>query len=161
MTKLVKELKNSKKVVFETGSFDEWCVYIVNKSNKNALTDAQCFTFLKTMASTYTAEKVYNDFVKIYDNTGSDIDTEALVIIDSIVETYKPNDRNDVEEFFTFLYAAMISEENKENTKLGKRIKRLGVYQAIMENFTANDAANFSKGKKWKELDKIMQEKGF
>ena len=54
-----------------------------------------------------------------------------------------------------------IAEENKEFTKLGKRIKRLGVHQVLKERMHYNEAANFSKGKKWKELNEICSSKGF
>jgi hypothetical protein len=30
-----------------------------------------------------------------------------------------------------------------------------------MEGMSVNQAANFSKGKKWQELDTLMKEKGF
>ena len=55
----------------------------------------------------------------------------------------------------------MVAEENKLNTKLGKRIKRLGIYQILIENSSPETAAVFSKGKKWKELDDLMKTKGF
>lgn len=35
------------------------------------------------------------------------------------------------------------------------------MHQVLLENFDPELAANFSKGKKWKELDKLMKEKGF
>ena len=57
--------------------------------------------------------------------------------------------------------AGMIAEENKVNMILKKRIKRLGVYQVLMDNFPPSEAANFSKGKGWRELDSIMKAKGF
>ena len=55
----------------------------------------------------------------------------------------------------------MIAEENKGNAILKKRIKRLGMHQVLLENYTPEHAANFSKGKKWKDLDKLMKQKGF
>lgn len=62
---------------------------------------------------------------------------------------------------FTIIYMGMIAEENKEFTKLGKRIKRLGVHQVLKERMHYNEAANFSRGKKWKELNEICSSKGF
>jgi hypothetical protein len=55
----------------------------------------------------------------------------------------------------------MVAEENKEHAILKKRIKRLGLYQVLVENMEPEQAAIFSKGKKWTELDKLMKEKGF
>ena len=56
---------------------------------------------------------------------------------------------------------AMIAEENKANTKLGKKIKRLGVHQILIENITPNISANYSKGMKWREIEKECKERGF
>jgi hypothetical protein len=55
----------------------------------------------------------------------------------------------------------MIAEENKENTILGKRIKRLGMYQTLIEGLPAEMSANFSRGMKWKQLDKECTKRGF
>jgi hypothetical protein len=55
----------------------------------------------------------------------------------------------------------MIAEENKENAILGKRIKRLGMHQVLIENMKPEEAAVFSKGKKWKELHRLMKKRGF
>ena len=63
--------------------------------------------------------------------------------------------------WFSIIYAGMIAEENKANAILKKRIKRLGMHQVLIEGLDPNLAANFSKGKKWKELDALMRERGF
>lgn len=44
----------------------------------------------------------------------------------------------------------MVAEENKKYSVLGKRIKRLGIYQVLMDEkpLCATQAANFSRGKK-------------
>lgn len=46
----------------------------------------------------------------------------------------------------------MIAEENKAGTVLGKRIKRLGVHQVLLENISPRIAANFSRGMRAKEI---------
>ena len=55
----------------------------------------------------------------------------------------------------------MVAEENKAFSKLGKRIKRPGVYQVLQENIDYNTAANFSRGRKWRELSEICAQRGF
>jgi hypothetical protein len=82
-------------------------------------------------------------------------------LIDSISLTYKISDRLLIEKWFTVIYAGMVAEENKKFAVLKKRIKRLGMYQMLVENQDPKIAANFSKGKKWPELDLIMKSKGF
>lgn len=67
----------------------------------------------------------------------------------------------EVDIWFTVIYAGMVAEENKENAILKKRIKRLGMHQLLIENESPHFAANFSKGRKWRELDLIMKKYGF
>ncbi|MDZ8138221.1 MAG: hypothetical protein RM049_23425 [Nostoc sp. DedQUE04] len=57
--------------------------------------------------------------------------------------------------------ACLIAEEQKENTKLGKKIKLLAAYQVLFEDYTPEKAASFSTGKKWKDLDNLCKERGF
>lgn len=45
--------------------------------------------------------------------------------------------------------------------KIGKRAKRLGIHQVLIENIEPEIAANFSKNKKWRELDKECKKRGF
>ena len=55
----------------------------------------------------------------------------------------------------------MIAERNKDFAVLKERIKRLGMHQILIDHMSVSEAANFSKGKKWKELDEICKAKGF
>ena len=55
----------------------------------------------------------------------------------------------------------MIAERNKRYTVLKERIKRLGMYQILVLDYSSGDAANFSKGKKAKDLDVICKGYGF
>ena len=162
MSALVKNLRNNRTVVFDTGKFDNWCVYVVeNNGYRIAPLDKVYFEELYNISKKYPANKVYNDFVSIYNITTKDIDSRALVLIDKIVETYKDEDKITVEQWFAVIYAGMIAEENKEKAVLKKRIKRLGMYQVLVLAYPANEAARFSKGKKWKELDALMKTYGF
>lgn len=56
---------------------------------------------------------------------------------------------------------AMVAENLKANTRLGKRIKRLGVHQLLFENRTVLDAANFMRGMGWREIAGMCEERGF
>ena len=55
----------------------------------------------------------------------------------------------------------MISEEKVTYTKLGKRIKRLGVHLLLLENASVSYAANIMRGKKWYDIDADCKERGF
>jgi hypothetical protein len=162
MPLLVKTLTNDKQVVFDRGTFDTWCVYIINGTGlRKAPHDMDYFDELKLLSYRYPQEKIYNDFVNIYNNTSKRIDPKTLALIDKLVLGYKWNDACIIEQWLTVLYAAMIAEENKAKAVLKKRIKRLGLFQLFFLNYSAYEAANYSKGKPWKELDSIMKILGF
>ena len=162
MSKLIKELADNRKVIFDTGRFDDWCVYVVEKNGtKTAPLDVEYFSDLKNISASYENDKVYKDFVEIYDNTDASINPTVLELIDKLVLTYKNEDKPLIEQWFSVIYAGMIAEENKQYAKLKKRVKRLGMHQVLKLGQEAKIAANFSKGKKWRELDSIMKPLGF
>lgn len=162
MATLIKKLVNDRKVIFDTGKFDDWCVYVVESDGeKKAPFDETYFSDLKTISKKYSVNKVYDDFVLIYDNTTKEIDSNVLDLINNIVETYNQEDKTIIEQWFTVIYAGMIAEENKTNAVLKKRIKRLGMYQVLILDMPVKDAAKFSYGRKWKELDALINPLGF
>ena len=55
----------------------------------------------------------------------------------------------------------MVAEENKRFARLKKYIKRLGVHQVLIEGHRASWAANYSRGKKWQELQQECDARGF
>jgi len=159
---IIKKLKNGREIVFDKGSFDDWCVYIVEcNGNRTAPRDSLYFSILQNKALTYPKNKIYDDFVRIYERTNHEIDPQVLTLIDEIAETYQENDKNMMEQWFTVLYAGMIAEERKAGAVLKKRIKRLGMYQALQLGMNPDAVANFSKGKKVSELNPIMKQYGF
>jgi hypothetical protein len=72
----------SRYVTFDTGKFDDWCVYIVeNNGSKQAPFDEKYFTDLQNISKEYPDGKIYEDFVKIYDLTSSVINPNVLDLI--------------------------------------------------------------------------------
>jgi hypothetical protein len=148
-------------IEFDFGTFDHWCVFLSrNGMPRYAPKDTEYFAILQQLATRHGSNKLYYHFVLIYERTSSRIDTDVLLMIRKMAEEYG-SDTEDIEIWFTVLYAGMIAEENKENAVLKKRIKRLGMHQLLIEKFEPNIAANFSRGKTWRELDAQMREKGF
>ena len=92
-----------------------------------------------------------------------DIDFEGSYLIDEkiLMGFIESVDAEEIDIWFTVIYGGMVAEENKEFAVLKKRIKRLGMHQILIERKDAEYAANFSKGKKWKELDELMKKRGF
>jgi hypothetical protein len=162
MERLIKLLPNQQKVVFDKGKFDNWCVYVVAPNGERyAPKDAVYFTELQKINLSYPENKVYNDFVSIYKKTTATIDEQVLALIDTINLSYLPHHQEKTALWFTVVYAGMVAEENKEGAILKKRIKRLGMYQVLMQQLKPEEAASFSKGKSWRELDSLMRQLGF
>jgi len=162
MPELIKNLQNNRKVIFDNGKYDKWCVYIVEANgDRKAHFDKTYFNALYNISQKYPQNKLYNDFIKIYDKTNNKIDPDVILLIDEIVNTYNIEDKISIEQWLTVLYAGMIAEENKVGAILKKRIKRLGMHQVLLQNIPAEEAANFSKKKPWEDLNAIMKNLGF
>lgn len=164
MTREVNLKHSDSKVIFEKGSFDDFCVYVVKKGHKNnPPKDVDYFSFFKKLDSDYKELGVYDSFIKVYENTGKSIQQETLSIIDRIVlnSGLDEGNKKKYEGYLVVIYMAMIAEENKANTRLGKRIKRLGMHNLLIDDMTADVSANISKGKTWRELDVKMRDRGF
>ena len=66
-----------------------------------------------------------------------------------------------MEKILSILYMAMIAEEQKKYTRLGKRIKRLGIHKLLFEGASAREAANFMCGMGWRDIARLCEERGF
>ena len=154
-----KEFENGGILEYDRGKFDDYCVYKILGNSKEALNDIDYFNELSGLSEEYGEEKIYSDFVKVYDNTHKDIEEETIILIEEISHEYKKP--VDAAILYTTLYMTMIAEENKAFTKLGKRIKRLGVYTLLIEKKPLKYSTNFMRGKRWREIDKLCKERGF
>jgi hypothetical protein len=162
MRRLIKNLVNNKQIVFDEGRFDNWYVYIIESFGfKTAPSVVTYFSELKEIAKHYPQSKVYHDFVLIYNLTTKEIDPAVLKMIDERVSTYKESHQETIKKWFTVIYAGMITEENKQHAVLKKRIKRLGMHHVLILGMDPSHAAEFSYGKKWKDLDAVMKPYGF
>ncbi|MBS7021193.1 MAG: hypothetical protein KH135_04970 [Firmicutes bacterium] len=152
------DLPNGRRLEFGPGKFDDFCVYYVNeKLEKKAPTDIQCFQVLKELSEVFDREEIYDDFVSIYQFTKKEIREKDVIYIESFGQKYGRK----ATFVFLVLYMAMIAEENKKNTKLGKRIKRLGVHYLLIENHSVEESACFMKGLSAEEISILCKERGF
>ncbi len=144
------------------GKFDDYCVFLTRpEQDTYAPKDTEYFSFFIEKAREYSPEKIYQDYVKIYDKTTARIEEEVFEDIEEISDTYDGEDRLDFDIWFSVIYLGMVAEEKKAHAVLKKRIKRLGMYQILFEDMTAYQAANFSRGKKVAQLDPMCRERGF
>ncbi len=161
MPQLIQTFEDDSTVAFDRGSFDDWCVYLHRPpARRYAPTDEQYFARLQVLGGAYGHETIYDDFLKIYAQTTTQPDAAVLGSILRESQKYAAH-ALEVAIWLTVIYAGMIAEENKTGAILKKRIKRLGMHQALVERLSPALAATFSKDRKWRELDAICREKGF
>lgn len=158
---IVKQFADGSYLEYASGNFDGWCVYMVNpkRNFRQPPLDVQYFAFLQNQAEIF-GNKVYADFVSIYDATGTEVVPSVLFLIDQIAATYGDK-ALEFSKIYTILYMGMIAEERKAYTRLGKRIKRLGVHKLLIEKKTVAEAANFMRGMGWRQIDAMCKERGF
>jgi hypothetical protein len=153
-------LADGTRVDFDHGSFDAWCVYVTRPGQpRHAPRDADYFTTLRDLHEQFP--RLHEDFVAVFSRTTAQIDPALIETIGELASHYPPAVRIEVHLLLATLYAAMIAEENREHAPLGKRIKRLGVHQVLVEGWPVETAAHFSRGKPWRELDALCRARGF
>lgn len=146
---------------FDTGNFDAWCVYLTRPNQERfAPRDEIYFYDLLQFGNKHGARNIYDDFISIYDKAQLDLEQAVFDHIHSISQKYR-EDALEIEIIYAILYMGMIAENNKKNTILKKRVKRLGVHQVLIDGYTPKTAANYSKGKKWRDLDSDCMARGF
>lgn len=155
------ELPSGGYLCFDRGRFDDWCVYQVGLDGRRyASKDIDYFTQLHKYLKVFNSNKIYQDFVYVYALTTDKIDPRVIDKIREVAAEYHEL-KNEFFTIFCIIYMGMIAEENKRNTKLGKRIKRLGMYNLLVKLKEPEYCANFMKNKSWQEIDEICAEGGF
>lgn len=161
MGKMIKKFNDGSYLEYDRGSFDDWCVYLTKTDGtRKPPRDTDYFQQLKELSNTYGKNRVYEDDVKVYELTGKSVEDNILNETSEISNSYG-EDSLEVDIIFSILYMAMIAEENKAFTRLGKRIKRLGIYKLLIENNSVQQSANFMRGMGWREISDLCNERGF
>lgn len=160
MGRLIKKFPNGAFLEYDNGSFDSWCIYYVSGALRKAPKDAKYFERLAQLGKTYGVKRVYGDFVWLYQRTGKAVDGRVLESISRMAASYD-GDALAADVVFSILYLGMIAEENKRNTRLGKRIKRLGVHLLLQDGYPAEEAAGYLTGMRAKDIAALCEARGF
>jgi hypothetical protein len=161
MPVFIKNINDENLVEFDTGTFDSWCVFLKRRGKpRYPPKDSEYFLRLQQLGLRHGYAKIYNDFLQFYLRTNKSIDINLLNLITQIAQEYE-SDSEEMDIWFSVIYAGMVAEENKEFAILKKRIKRLGMHQVLLEGMDAGAAARFSRGRRWQDLDILMKRKGF
>lgn len=164
--RLIKEFPDGVCLFFGRGKFDEFCVFEVESLDRDsafslsqAPSDVKYFEDLVLLGRVFGNVFCWNAFVMLYDVVSKDFSEDVCAKITALAENF-PGYELFADKLFTTLYAAMVAEENKAFSVLGKSIKALGVHQILLEGVPVRDAANFSKGMKAYQLRELMSARG-
>lgn len=161
MGEIIKKFSDGSFLEYDTGNFDDWCVYLTKPNGtRNPPRDTDYMHQLKAFSNKYGTERIYNDFIRIYDSTQNELNSETLDMITDITDSYGENSL-ELNIVFSTIYAAMIAEEKKAYSRLGKRIKRLAVHKLLIEDCSVYDSANFMRGMGWREISCLCEQRGF
>ena len=150
-------LNKNTRIWFGRGKFDDWCVYTKENGNIYCYTDVDYFNVIKKLSDKYGKQIVYEDFKDIYFDVNKQFNIYKMTTkCKSIAKHYS----EDTLKWWIVLYMTMVAEENKENKILGKRIKHLGIYNILFDEYSVEYVTTYMNGKKWYELDKLMKERG-
>ena len=161
MGQLIKKFCDGSYLEYDRGKFDPWCVYLTRPDGtRRPPKDTDYFSDLKEFSRIYGTQRLYQDCVQVYQMANTPVSNSALEDISRLAEAYG-QDSLKMDTIFSTLYMAMIAEEQKEHTRLGKRIKLLGIYALLIEHRPVHDAANFMRGMGWREIDALCRARGF
>ncbi|MCD6353949.1 MAG: hypothetical protein J7L95_00215 [Prolixibacteraceae bacterium] len=134
MPRKINRFTNGGFLEFDSGNFDDWCVFVTKSNGERfASSDIKYFSRLQKLGERYGRQKIYDDFVVIFNRTTDIVDPIVLKLI-LVLSKFYGKDALEIEIWFNVLYAGMIAEENKANAILKKRIKRLGMHQVLITN---------------------------
>lgn len=167
---MVKTFSDGTSLGWDKGKIDDWCVYSIENDQVSPPKDVDYFYDLLNIADKYGHERVYKDFVTIYDGINSpDPEQCHYENVTLVASTYPEEDRLFVEKVFTIFWMAMVSEWNYEirtrngkiPSKLKHRIKRLGVYTMLIKGESPEYSSTFMVKMGWKEINELCKEDGF
>jgi hypothetical protein len=148
-----------KSLGFCSGTFDDWCIYVEHPTYPKYPTDEWYFTVAKGWAESVGAQRVYDDFVIVYRATTKDYDPGVSQTIAVLSLAYPDPEAFNI--IMHILYMGMIAEENKEFTRIGKGIKRLGMYELLIYDDDPKVAAHSTRGVDWRVIADRCREAKF
>ena len=98
--------------------------------------------------------------MEVFNASGPKVTTDSLGIINEVAERYG-QEKEPILRMLIILHMGMVAENLKRHTRLGKRIKRLGVHDLLLDSGDVNNAAHFMRGMGWREIDALCIERGF
>jgi putative NIF3 family GTP cyclohydrolase 1 type 2 len=96
----------------------------------------------------------------VFDASGPKVTDESVGVVVEVSTRYGDEEEK-MKRLLLILHMGMVAENVKKNTRLGKRIKRLGVHDLLLESGEVAHAAHFMRGLGWREIDVLCRARGF
>lgn len=164
--RLIKAFPDGSSLFYGKGKYDWYCVYLCTPEKQSyAIKDEEVFVFLQELSRSYKKQNILNDIKSFYNTINSndrnqEPEEDVLNEITYLSQKYGKYTLQ-VDKYFSFLYAAMFSEERKKNTKLGKRIKLLGVHMTLCGEYNMLKKMRYFEKVPYEKLDEMCRIRGF
>jgi len=158
----VHTFEDEEQIYFDTGKFDEWCVYLRTRDGMlEPPRDEQYFAELQKLGHRYGNERIYSYFKAVYDLTDRVPRPRVFELISAQSANIDEAGRLDYYKLLVTLYYTMIAEENRVpqwRYPLRKRVKKIGVFQVLLHDLSPSDAAAYSRGMSAPDLRATLEE---
>ena len=144
---------------FDWGKDNEYCVFVRSAQGLNFCPlDKDYFKYAQDLARICTNWKLYMGFLNVYTRVQphqKDVMPEHIDFIAQVSLEYAWIEK-EVFLLFMILYAAMIAEENWNDGKtyIGKEIKKVGMFKALIANVDPKEASDILRKTPWKQIHK-------
>ena len=156
------KFRDGEEIYFAKGKFDDWCVYRRPPGERaRPPRDADYFAELLRLGERYGHRRVYDYFRAVYDLTDRTRRWSVFRLVGEQGSRLEEVDYLPYAKVMVTLYYAMIAEENREPARrypLKKKVKKIGVFQVLIEGLSPGEAADFSRGKPARVLLELLRE---
>lgn len=154
--------RDGEEIYFARGNFDDWCVYRRAPGERaRPPRDADYFAELLRLGERYGRGRVYAYFRAVYDLTDNTRRWSVFKLVGEQGSSLGEADGLPYAKVMVTLYYAMVAEENREPARrypLKKKVKKIGVFQVLIEGLSPSEAASFSRGTPARVLLELLRE---
>lgn len=153
-----------KYIFFAYGEFDDWAAYVCKHDSDGNLMcalprDLSYFELVVGLAYRFGGNRIYQDMLHVFEHVRPNYDKSVLHYIEMLSMQYE-NYSEVVHHVYSWLYYAMIAEENKEDTHLGGSIKMLALHRILLEGMSIEDAEEECNGMGWQRVRRLCEDVG-
>lgn len=149
------------KIYYSKGRKDNWLVNY--ETVDGAVThpiDKNYFRWTLELASQYGKDNVWDSFNSIYYSVKKNrwMNEDRELCKRACIKEASKYDEPTLKLWITY-YMTMLAEENMPRAILGKRIKRLGVYNILWDEYTLDYVCSYMRDMGWMELAELMKKR--